>query len=40
MRGTCFVAVGVNVATIIIVTIGLDIGQQMQQVLQMSSVYG
>ena len=40
MQGTYFVAAGVNVTTIIIITIGLDIGQQMQLVLQMSSVYG
>ncbi|KAF8268532.1 major facilitator superfamily domain-containing protein [Lactarius quietus] len=40
MQGIYFGAAGVNVAAVVIVTIGLDIGQQMQQVSQMASVYG
>ena len=37
---TYFGAAGVNVAAIVITTIGLDIGQQMQQISLMTSVYG
>jgi hypothetical protein len=40
MQGTYFGAAGINVAAVVIVTIGLDLGQQMQQVSQMTSVYG
>ena len=40
MQSTYFGAAGINVAAVVIVTIGLDIGQQMQQVSQMTSVYG
>lgn len=40
MQGTYSGAAGVNVAAIIIATIGLDIGQQMQQVSLTTSVYG
>ena len=40
MQGTYFGEAGINVAVVVIVTIGLDIGQQMQQVSQMTSIYG
>jgi len=40
MQGTYFGAAGINVAAVVVVTIGLDLGQQMQQVSQMTSVYG
>ena len=40
MQGTYFGAAGINVAAVVIVTIGLDIGQQMQQVAQTTSIYG
>lgn len=39
MQVTYFGAGGINVAAVIIVAVGLDIGQQMQQVSQMASVY-
>ena len=39
MQVTYFGAGGINVTAVIIVAIGLDIGQQMQQVSQMASVY-
>ncbi|KAH8989541.1 MFS general substrate transporter [Lactarius akahatsu] len=40
MQGTYSGAAGVNIAAIVITTIGLDIGQQMQQVSLTTSVYG
>ncbi|KAN0131501.1 Major facilitator superfamily domain containing protein [Lactarius tabidus] len=39
MQGIYFGAAGINVAAVVIVAIGLDLGQQMQQVSQMASVY-
>ncbi|KAI9436533.1 MFS superfamily [Lactarius psammicola] len=40
MQGTYFGAAGINVAAIVIATIGLDIGQQMQQVSLTTSSVG
>jgi len=40
MQGIYFGAANVNVAAIVIVTIGLDIGQQMLQISLTASIFG